>query len=345
MPLQLNFTSAAGMKPGFRFFLFACSALALLLDCWGREPADGKFRIAVIPKATTGQFWQTVYAGAKAAAAELGVQMLWVGPEREDQRAEQISMVNTQIANRVDGIVLAPLDGEALLKPVAEAVRAKLPVVIIDSDLVGGSELYASFVATDNLAGGRLAAEQLVKLLNGSGRIALLRHMEGSASTGNREAGFLEAMNKYPDIQVVSQEQYGGREPQRAAENLLLRFTQNGILSVDGIFCPNLTTTYGMLQALRRTRLAGQVKLVGFDSDASLVQGLESGEIHGLVIQDPFNIGYLGVQTMVRHLKGEAVQKRADTGVVYVKASNLQEPAIQALLFPERKHGRYEPTK
>jgi len=329
LPLKRWFCSLA--------VLGALISLPVAFGACKSQSSDGKLKIALIPKATTGAFWQTVHAGGIKGAQESNVELIWVGTEKEDQRALQINIVDSQVLGKVNGIVLAPLDGEALVKPVREANQSKIPVVIIDSALMGGDEYISSFIATDNFAGGKLAAEKMGVMLGGQGKVALLRHMEGSASTGKREAGFLEGIKKFPGILVVSDEQYGGRDPQKASENLLLRFTQGGELALDGIFCSNLTTTYGMLQALRRARRSGQAKLIGFDSDDSLVKGLQQGEIHGLVIQDPFNMGFMGVQAMAKHLKGEKVPPRQDTGVTFVTAENLTQPEVQKLLYPDLK--------
>lgn len=305
----------------------------LLLSCHrGPSPQGESLKIAVIPKATTGNFWQTVHAGSQKAAKDLGIKIAWLGTEREDQRAKQIAIVDSQVINGMDGIVLAPLDDQALLKPVREAVQKKIPVVIMDSALLEADEWITSFVATDNFAGGELAGKALAERLNYRGNVVMLRHQEGSASTGKREEGFLEVIKKYPDIKILSTEQYGGKDPQQAAENLLHRFLQGEKTPIHGIFCPNLTTTYGMLQALRRARLAGKIQLIGFDSDPSLIQGLQAGEIQGLVLQDPFQIGYRGVQTMVQHLRGQKVAARVDTPLTLVTEKNLKDPKVQSLL-------------
>jgi ribose transport system substrate-binding protein len=240
----------------------------------------------------------------------------------------------------VDGIVLAPLDDAALRRPVRDAVRSGIPVVIIDSGLK--SDDYASFVATDNYIGGRKAAEHLAKLLGGKGKVVMLRYLEGSASTMNREQGFLDVLKeKYPQIEIVSANQYGGATTEsayRASENLLAPLrTSDGGLSIDGIFCPNESTAFAMLRALQDSGLAGSVKYVGFDSSDRLVRGLRSGQIHGLVLQDPINMGYLGVKTMVKHLRGEKVKKRIDTGSVVATPENMNDPEIRNLLEPDYK--------
>ena len=313
-------------------------ALALLAAC-GSNDQNTRLRISVIPKATSHEFWQSVHAGAIRAGKELDVEVVWIGPEKEDDRQQQIALIDNQVMNQVDGIVLAPLDKVAVLRPVKNAVTKNVPVIIYDSNLEGSEDIRTSFVATNNREGGRIAGEQLGNMLNGSGKVVLLRYLEGSASTTNREAGFLEALQKFPDIELVSDEQYAGvtvASAQQASENLLLRFTgPDGKLTIDGIFCPNESSTYGMLQALRRQRLGGTVTFVGFDVSESLIEGLESRDISGLVVQNPFKMGYIGVKTMVQHLKGEPVEKIIDTGVAFVTPENMNEPAMQELIKPD----------
>lgn len=312
---------------------FACATIASV----GVAQDKKKTTIAVIPKGTTHEFWKSVHAGANKAAKEFSVEIIWKGPLKEDDREGQISVVEDFITRGVTGICLAPLDDTALRGPVREATRNKIPVVIFDSDLK--SEDHISFVATDNFAGGKLAGEQLAKLLGGKGKVAMLRYQEGSASTANREKGFLEALKQHKGIEVVSQNQYGGattESSQKASENLLssLKGGEEGA-GVDGIYCPNESTTFGMLRALQNAGLAGKVKFVGFDASAKLVEGLRKGEIHGLVLQNPFNMGYLSVKTMVDHLVGKKVEKRIDTGATMVTKENMDQPDKKALLEPE----------
>ncbi len=290
-------------------------------------------KIAVIPKGTTHEFWKAVHSGARKAAQELGVEIIWKGPLKEDNREAQISLVEDFINAKVSGIVLAPLDDTALRMPVERAVKQKIPVVIFDSDLK--SDKYVSFVATDNYLGGRLAAEHLAKLLHGKGKVVMLRYQEGSASTQNREQGFIDALTNYPEITLVSANQYGGPTTETAyksSENMLAPLKDANGLKIDGIFCPNESTTFGMLRALQDQGYAGKVRFVGFDSSAKLVAALKAGEIDGLVLQNPTKMGYLGVKTIVEHLQGKPIEKRIDTGVVVATKENMEEPAIKALL-------------
>jgi ribose transport system substrate-binding protein len=303
------------------------------------EPdVESRLTIAVIPKGTTHEFWKSIHAGAVKASIELGVDIVWQGPLKEDDRDNQISVVEQMTTRRVDGIVLAPLDDAALRNPVASAKRAGIPVVIFDSGIK--SDDHVSFVATDNKKGGYLGGKRLAELLEGKGKVIMLRYQEGSASTMNREQGFLDAMQEYEDIQLVSANQYAGATAGSAftaSDNLLARFTGEDGLTIDGIFCPNESSTFGMLRALQEGRFAGNIKFVGFDSSKKLVLALAKGEINGLVLQDPLKMGYMGVKTIVTHIRGGAVEKRIDTGVGVATPENMQEPEMTALLSPDFK--------
>jgi len=290
-----------------------------------------KLSIAVIPKGTTHVFWKSVEAGARQAAKELGVDMSWKGPLKEDDRAQQIQVVEQFVSERRDGIVLAPLDDTALKRPVDAAMAKKIPVVIIDSALKGeAGKDFISYVSTDNRAGGRMAGEELARLLDGKGKVILMRYQEGSASTTEREAGFLEAIKQHPDIQILIDNRYSGAtaaEAQTTAMNIIDKIRQ-----ANGIFCPNESSTFGMLLALRQNNLASKVQLVGFDTSPPLIEGLKKGEIKALVAQHPKKMGYEGVRVLVSYLRGEKVPQRIDSGAELITAQNLNTPEVQALL-------------
>jgi len=318
--------------------LVVCALFAGLVVCDAAQKfkASKRYKIAVIPKGTTHEFWKSVHAGAVKAGRELGVDIHWKGPLKEDDREAQIKVVEDFITRDVDGIVLAPLDDKALRIPVRNAVRAGIPVVIIDSGLK--SRRYVSFVATDNRQGGKLGGKHLVKLLGGKGRVIMLRYQQGSASTANREKGFMDAVKGKDKIKVVSAKQYGGatrESAMKASESLLARYEKVDGFSIDGIFCPNESTTFGMLRALQDSKLAGKVKFVGFDASVKLAAALRKGEIDALVVQNPMRMGYLGVRTMVEHLEKKKVKKRVDTGVAVVTRENMDTPEMKELLSPD----------
>jgi ribose transport system substrate-binding protein len=301
--------------------------------------APGALTIAVIPKGTTHEFWQSIRAGAERAGRETGATIIWRGPLREDDRDSQVSEVEGFVSRGVSGIVVAPLDEAALVQPINEAINRKIPVVIFDSGLKGDN--YVSFVATDNLKGGKMGGERLAQSLNGKGKVILLRYAEGHDSTGKREQGFLDAMKANPGIEVVSSNQYGGADVESAykkAESLLSTYKRpDGSLGIDGIFTANESSSFAMLRVLQDNGWAGKVKFVGFDASPNLVKGLRDGGIDGLVVQDPVKMGYVAVQTMVAHLKGQPVEKRIDTGVHVATKANMDTPEMKALLEPDLK--------
>src|SRR6185295_13054473 len=263
------------------------AAAVLIAGC---DPGSGKkLTLALIPKGTTHEFWKSVHFGAQKAAKELDVDIIWKGPLQENDRQGQINEVETFINRGVSGICLAPLDSKALKKYASAAMAKKIPVVIFDSGLEGDD--YVSYVATDNYKGGALAGEHLVKILGGKGKIALLRYMEGSESTLQREQGFLDAIAKLKGIEIMSENQYAGATADtalKASENLLASLRgETGNLLVDGLFCPNESSAIGMLRALQSAKLAGKVKFVGFDTSEKIIAAPKSGEMQGTVLQNP----------------------------------------------------------
>lgn len=311
--------------------LLALCVMGLCLGIASGQAADKKKTIVVIPKGTTHVFWKSVEAGAQAAGKELDVNIIWKGPLKENDRAQQIAIVEQFITEGVDGIVLAPLDDTALARPVAAAKAKGIPVVIIDSGLKGepGKD-YVSFVATNNRKGGEMGGAELARVMEKKGDVVLLRYQVGSASTDEREAGFLGTIGKHEGIKMLVDNRYGGAtmgEAKTAALNMLDKLKQ-----AQGIFCPNESTTFGMLLALRQNRLAGKVKFVGFDTSPPLIEGLQKGEIDALVAQDPTRMGYLGVKACVEHLQGKTVETHIDTGARLITRENLDTPEVKQLL-------------
>jgi ribose transport system substrate-binding protein len=323
----------ADMKSLVRWLL----GCALVLCAAPHFAATSKnLQIAVIPKGTTHEFWKAVHTGAVKAQRELEskgykVNLIWKGPLREDDRDQQIQVVESFVNRRVDGIVLAPLDSRALVAPVELAARMKIPVVIFDSALK--SDKMISYVATDNYKGGQLGAKRLAELLNGKGKVILVKYQVGSASTEEREAGFLEEIAKHPGITLISTNQYAGATRETAYQTSQTVLTRLG-KEVDGIFMPNETATVGMMLALRDIKRAGDVKLVGFDAGSQLIDGLKRGDVQGLVVQSPVKMGYTSVMTIVDHIEKKPIEKKVDTSVVMVTKENMETPEIKDLLAP-----------
>ena len=306
-------------------------AVVLLLALLpGACQRSGKKVIAVVPKGQAHIFWQTVHAGARAAGNEHGVEIQWNGPATETEYSKQIEIVESFIARRVDGIVLAPTERVALVSVIDRAQREGIPVTIFDSG--ADTENYVSFVATDNYAGGQMAARRLGELLGGQGQVAIIAVVPGSASTVDRERGFQETIQQdFPGITIAAL-QYGMSDRARSlavSEDILTAHP-----GLAGIFASNESSAVGAAQAIKSRNLSGKVKLVGFDSSPSLVNDLKSGTIDSLVVQNPYRMGYEAVKSIVDYLQQRTPPRRIDSGAVLVMRDNLDTPDIQKLLHP-----------
>jgi ribose transport system substrate-binding protein len=290
--------------------------------------------VAVVPKATSHEFWKAVHAGAVRGGKAAGVDIVWKGPIAESMREDQINVVQNFIAQQVDGICLAPLDSQALVGVVREATSAGIPVLIFDSGLDDEANIV-SFVATDNYHCGQLAARHLGKLLGGRGRVIILRQAVGSLSCEQREQGCLDTLAKeFPEVEVISSNEYAGDTADKAlvkAQQLLLTFGDK----VDGVFCASQHVATGMLRALDEQNLAGKVKFIGVDAGPELVAALRAGKMHGIVLQDPVRMAELSVTSLVDHIRGKQIPKRIATGETLATPDNMDEPAVKKLLEPE----------
>jgi ribose transport system substrate-binding protein len=292
-----------------------------------------KLRIAVIPKGATHTYWVAVKAGAERAGQEKGVEIVWKAPPTEGNADAQIGIVEDMVTHGVSGICLAPCDEKSLLDPVQSAAQKKIPVLIFDSALKGqvGKD-FISLVATDNRKAGDTAGEELARLLGNKGKVVLLRYMVGHASTTDRETGFLDAMARHPDIQIIEKEHYAGDTADKA-QTASMEMADH-LKQADGVFTPNESATEGMLNALVDLGLAGKVKFVGFDATPALVDALQKDQIQALVTQDPQKMGYEAVSVMVDSIKGKKVPEVEDTGSALVTKANLNDPAIKKMIGP-----------
>lgn len=306
----------------------AC-ALILLAAC----QRSNQRVIAVIPKATSHLFWIAVENGARAAARDSKVEMLWNGPPSETDYARQIQIVDSMIARRVDGIVVAATERQALVGPISRAMAAGIPVTVFDSGIEGDN--YTSFVATNNYEGGAIAAREMVRLAGTTGKVALLMNAPGSTSTMDRERGFEETLAKEAPGLVIAARQYGLSDrgkARAAAENMLTAHPD-----LRGMFCSSEPSAVGGALAVKARHLSGKLQLVTFDSSADLVEELKSGTIQAMVVQDPFRMGYDAVKSVVDKIAGKAVAKRIDLSARLVRRDDLDKPDVVKLLTPEKK--------
>lgn len=311
------------------------ASLALLIapvTAFAAQPLN----VAVIPKAKDSAYWDIVKGGVMKAKADLETQgvtvnIIWDGPAREDQTQEQKQLVDSYVTKKVDAIVLAPSHAQVLSPAVDQAKAAGIPVVVIDSLI--GTDSQVATVATNNYKAGMLAGRRLAETLNGKGNVALFRFVKGHGSTQPREAGFLDALKRFPDIKVVSSDISSGATKEDAQKNGAVLLQKYGA-DLQGVFAPNMPSTEGMLAALREAKLAGKISFVGFDGTDELVDAVRKGEIAGLTVQQPFKMGYVGVTTAVAAAQHKAVQKEVDTEVMMVTKDNLETPEVKKLLNP-----------
>ena len=342
------------------YLAWAAAACLACAGCGGSRETY-KYRITVIPKGMTHEFWQSINRGSQRAAADLkaqrglAVQVTFQGPAREDEAQPQIDIINHAVAQNVSGIVLAPQHSQTMVDPVERARGQNVPVLIIDSGLAK-EDVIVKYIATNNYHGGQLAGEQLLKALAARGkkapRVVLFRYKRGSESTEQREKGFEDVINKAiaerkargePPITWVSKDLEMGATQDEAQANSRPLLSDKGD-QIDGIFAVNESSASGVVESLRSLGLNKKIVLVGFDSSGPLQQAVRDGDVEALIVQDPYRMGYLGVYELVLHLEGYNVtpggKKVESTGEYVVTRDNLDAPATRELFDPEAQATR-----
>ncbi len=286
--------------------------------------------VGMVPKGNRNEFWQTVHAGALKAAREFHFELSWNAPSLETDSNRQIEIVDSMINRQVSGLILAPVDRKALAGVVDKAATHHIPTMIFDSAI--DSDKQISYVATDNIEGGRLAAGRLAEVLEGRGKVAILGFMLGSASTMEREQGFQDEMaHSFPGISVADL-RFSNSDRSVAmalAENIMTAHPD-----LRGFFADNEGSSTGAARALR-SRNARNIKLVAFDTTPQLIDDLRAGWLDSLVVQAPFAMGYKAAQAMGQHLAGQKPPARIDSGVRLIRKMDLETPDIQELLHPD----------
>ncbi|MCO8123814.1 substrate-binding domain-containing protein [Stieleria sp. TO1_6] len=318
-------------------FTSAMLAATLLSGCKPSSTShtgSDTVRLAVIPKGTSHEFWKSVHFGAQKAATEIGdVEIIWRGPVVESDTGSQIEVVKDMITMGVDGIVLAPNQKGGLVDAVDEAIGEDIPVVIFDSGLDDGPKIV-SYVATNNFKGGQMAGDAMAKAIGEKGNVILLRYLAGSESTEQREEGFLDAIAKYPDITVVSSDEYAGDNATKAKEKADQLIQLHGE-TLDGMFAVCEPNANGTLEAIKNAGMAGKIKLIAFDPSDALIKALRDGHCHGIVLQDPVQMGYLSVISLVDSINGKSIPEFQSTGEYLATQDNMDGEPIKQLLKPE----------
>lgn len=280
--------------------------------------------IAVIPKGTASMWWEVVHSGAKKAGQDLGYSITWIGPEQETDREKQIQVVDDAIIMKSKAIVLGPNDKKALVRPVLKIKDAGIPCVIIDSAVDVSDANYVSFVATDNYLAGRDAARTLAAAINNQGNVILTKFIQNSASTDARAEGFKQTLAKeFPNIKIIDEQYSTAGTVEDARQKTLDMLTRNK--NAVGLFSVNQPSSVGAFKALQAQGAAGKVKMVGFDSDPILLDGIAEGGVEALIVQNPYEIGYQGVKAAVDALEGKNVPKTLPIPSMTIDKKNLEE--------------------
>ncbi len=323
--------------PTRRIFI---SILGVAVAAWMTVPAmaaDQNPTIPIIVKDTTSNFWQIVFAGARKAGKDFNVNVPELGAQSESDINGQISILENAVSEKPAAIVISPTQFKALGQPIDEAAKK---TIIIGIDSAADSKAFTSFLQTDNVQGGRVAADGLAAAIAAKygkpeGDVALITSIPGVGSLDQRAKGFKEEIAaKYPGLKLVADKVADGMAT--TALNIMTDLiTANPDLR--GVFASNLIMAQGAGQAIAENKVADKIKLVGFDSDDKLVKLLADGNIVALVVQDPYNMGYLGVKTALAASKGEKVPATVDTGVNLITKENMNSARSQELLNPKLK--------
>jgi len=308
------------------FTLLIIFILLFQLGC-SNQSNDTRKRILVSPKGLVLSFWVTVKAGADSAGKEFDAEIIWKGPNQETDIAGQIAIVEDYVNKGIDAIVIAACDAQGLIPVLKNAQTKNIPVITIDSGIE--SDLPRSFIATDNTVAAQKAAQALAKMINEEGKVACIPFIPGAATSIWREQGFVEEIKKYPNIELLPI-RYSQSEVaigMAVVEDILTAHPD-----LKGIFAANESGTIGTIQALKTKNKVGKVKVIGFDAAPNEIKALRAAEIDGLIVQDPFKMGYEGVKAAVKSMQNETIPKRIDTGVYVVTRENLSQPEIQRLI-------------
>lgn len=310
-----------------RHMLGAISAVALMASA-GIGATQDKLYIPLISKGFQHQFWQAVKAGADKAAAELGVEVTFEGPDTEAQVDRQIDMLAAALAKKPAAIGFAALDSQAAIPLLKQAQEAGIPVIAFDSGV--DSDIPVATAATDNLAAAALAADKMAEMIGGSGKVALVVHDQTSRTGIDRRDGFVNRMKEaHPEVEIVDI-QYGAGDQLQSTEIAKAILTAHSDLK--GMFGANEGSAIGVVNAKKELGKTDLV-VIGYDSGAAQKAAIMDGTMAGAITQNPVGIGYETVKAAVAAAKGEAVSKSIDTGFFYYDKSTIDAPEIAAVLY------------
>jgi ribose transport system substrate-binding protein len=307
------------MKKLFYLFIAMTLILGLTVTVSADNHADEEYRISVVLKATNSDYWKSVQAGAEQAAEDMGVEVSVVGPSNETQVMQQINLLEDQISRMVDGLVVAPLRPSAALNVLKKAVDRGIPVVTIDTD--AEFEGKTSFAGTGNYEAAMQAGEYMAEKMNGEGKVAIIRGAAGDYIFDQRTEGFMAAIED-TDIEVVAV------QPADSERGKAVNVMQNILQTypdIKGVYGENDEMALGALRAFKSANAAEGVTIIGFDGSPDAIKSIRNGGLTATVKQDSYNIGYTGVELMVKTLNGEEVPETVPVPTNIIDKSNVDE--------------------
>lgn len=311
--------------------LFACGTKNPGQATGGTNKTTKKLKFGLVVMSTNSDYWLTLKDGAQAAVDAVGGELIFTGPADNNDIQGQVSLVENLISSKVDAILLTPLDSDALVAPVEKAMKAGIPVIIIDSPV--NTKNYTSFIATDNIAGGKLAMETLIKQIGGSGQVAIINALAGIPSNDARGVGAEQVAKSNTNIKLLPQQHsLDQAEALTSTENII-----TGNPDLKGIFATFNRGALGAVQALINKGKQKNIKVVAYDADADEIKYLEDGTIDALVVQQPYQMGKLGIEYSIKAINGETVAKSIAPDVVLATKANMNDANVQKVLFPKGK--------
>lgn len=295
------------------------------------------FTIALVPGLTTDPFYITMHRGAQAAAKALGVNLIFQGGQSFNP-VTQLPVLDAVIAKKPDALLVAPTDKTQLIPPLKHAFDAGIPVITVDTYIgnghyqtgSGNADFPLSYISSDNVLGGEIAARSLAKAIGDEGKVYVSNIQPGVSTTDQREQGFKEEMKKFPKVKVLST-QFNDDDANKAAAQLQSVYARNPDLK--GVFGANLFSAIGAANGVKQAGQTGKVKVVAFDAPPSIVNDLKSGVIDIAIAQHPAAIGWYGVASAYAHLTGEAIPVRIGTGFTVIDKNNVNDPKIAKFIY------------
>jgi ribose transport system substrate-binding protein len=320
---------------------FLLSITALLMPLANRLQAQEKkkYTIALIPGLTTDAFYITMHKGAKAAANALGAELVFQGAP-EFNPVQQVPVLNAIIGRKPDAILIAPTDKGQLVGPLKKAVDSGIPVITVDTFIgdghyqtgTGDADFPLSYIASDNILGGEIAAKALAKAIGDKGKVYVSNVKPNISTTDQREQGFKQEMKKHPDVTVL-ETQFNDDDANKAASQFQAMYARTPDLA--GVFGANLFSATGAANGVKQANAKGKIKVVAFDAPTSMIDDIKAGNIDIAIAQHPAEIGFYGVMTAYAHLTGQSVPPLIGTGFTVIDKSNIDDPKVKKFIYSD----------